>query len=229
MAVANANNCSSPVSAGFGVAYGGPVRSADIIMHADGFNYEANCPSGCAGICPGSRVTMQTRYPTNTTILESVWKLYRTDVSPAQLLATQSFSGSTVGNSKLNYVFAGSVVGNRYQVQFQERNSCGWGALKTYPLEIITCAGGVDPFRVGTNRATSPPAAYPNPSDKELTLEQGGGPVVLTDAQGRPVRSETAKPGSVRLDTRSLPAGLYFLEMRDAAGKPVRQQIRVTH
>ncbi|WP_223650439.1 T9SS type A sorting domain-containing protein [Hymenobacter psoromatis] len=128
-----------------------------------------------------------------------------------------------------NYLFSGSVVGNRYRIDLQERNSCGWGPIVPHPLEVIDCSGGVDPFRVGTNRVASQTAAYPNPADQELTLEQGGGPVTLTDAQGRPVRSQTAEPGRVLLDTHQLPAGLYFLETRDAASQPVRQQIRVTH
>ena len=226
---ANVANCASPASDGYGVAYGGAYQDGSVVQHADGFDYETNCPGGCAGFCPDSRVTMQVRNPSHTAVLEAVWKIYRTDVSPAQLLATQSFSGSTLGNSMANYLFRGSVVGNRYRIELQQRNSCGWGPIVYHPLEVINCGGGYEPFRVGTSHATSQTTAYPNPTDDALTLEQGGGPVVLTDAQGRPVRSQKAQPGSVRLDTRSLPAGLYFLEMRDAAGKPVRQQIRVTH
>lgn len=230
---ANVANCASPTSAGYGIAYGGAFQDGSVVMHADPFNYEANCPYGCAGICPGSQVIMQIRYPSHTTVLEAVWKIYRTDVSPAQLLATQSFSGSTLGSNMANYVFKGSVVGNRYRIDLQERNSCGWGPVVPHPLEVINCGSGVEPFRKGTSQVASKvatqTAAYPNPTDDELTLEQGGGLVSLTDAQGRPVRSQTAQPGRVLLDTRQLPAGLYFLETRDAAGKPVRQQIQITH
>ena len=230
---ANVANCASPTSDGYGIAYGGAYQDGSVVQHADGFNYEKNCPGGCAGICPGTRVTMQVRNPSHTTVLQATWKIYRTDVSPAQLLATQDFSGSTLGSSMMNYVFKGSVVGNRYRVELQQRNSCGWGPVVYHPLEVINCGGGVDPFRVGTGQTakqtTIQTAAYPNPSDDMLNLEQGGGPVILTDVQGRPVRSQTAQPGSVHVDTRSLPAGLYFLEMRDAAGKPMRQQIRVSH
>ncbi|MGI4761260.1 MAG: T9SS type A sorting domain-containing protein [Janthinobacterium lividum] len=49
----------------------------------------------------------------------------------------------------------------------------------------------------------------------------------LTNAYGQPVRQQQAQPGRLHLDVRNLPAGLYFLELRDAAGKTVRKQIRI--
>lgn len=223
----NVATCASSTSAAYYVAYGGAYEDGTVLMHADSFNYEADCPYGCAGICPGSRVTMRARHPSHTPVLEAVWKIYRTDVSPAQLLATQSFSGSSIGNSMADYTFAGSVVGNRYQIELQERNSCGWGNIATHPLEVIDCGGGYEPFGTNPGRPTLELMAYPNPASDELTLEQGGGFVRLTNAQGQTVRSQTAKPGRLHLDTRALPAGLYFLEMHDAKGQPVRKQIRL--
>lgn len=222
----NVANCASATSAGYGVAYGGAYEDGTVLMHADSFNYEG-CAYGCNGICPGSRVTMQTRHPAHTTVLEAIWKIYRTDVSPAQLLATQSFSGSSIGSSMADYTFAGAVVGNRYQIELQERNSCGWGNITTHPLEVIDCGGGYEPFFTSPSQPTTESTAYPNPASDDLTLEQGGGPVRLTNAHGHLVRSQTAAPGRLHLDTRSLPAGLYFLETRDSMGKAVRQQIRI--
>ncbi|MEJ7664040.1 MAG: hypothetical protein WKG07_33170 [Hymenobacter sp.] len=193
----NVSNCASPTSAGFGVAYGGPVRDGYWLMHSDRFDYESNCPTGCAGICPGSRLRIQPRNPSNTAVLEAVWKVYRTDVSPAQLLFTQNFTGSTDGSSLLDYKFTGSVVGNQYQIQLQERNVCGLGPINSYNLEVIDCAGGYEPFRKSTSKVASQTSAYPNPSDNELTLEQGGGLVNLTDAQG-PARAQPNGPARPR-------------------------------
>jgi len=48
-----------------------------------------------------------------------------------------------------------------------------------------------------------------------------------TLAYGQPVRTQMAQPGRLHLDVRHLPAGLYFLELRDATGKTVRKQIRI--
>ncbi|AMR26920.1 hypothetical protein A0257_07245 [Hymenobacter psoromatis] len=114
-----------------------------------------------------------------------------------------------------------------YQVQYQERNDCGWGAISYLQLQTIDCDGGYDPYFKAPDQPATEAVAYPNPASNDLTLEQGGGPVRLTNAQGQTVRSQTAQPGRLHLDTHALPTGLYFLEMRDATGQPVRQQIRI--
>lgn len=223
-----AGNCASPASAPYNLTYGGPAaHNGSLLMHSDRFDYETNCPSGCAGICSGSRVTMTPRDPSTSSLLEAVWKVYRTDVAPMQLLTTQDYTGSAANGSRLDYTFAGAAVGNRYQAQLQERNACGWGPVFTYDLEVIDCAGGYEPFLKAPGQPLAESAAYPNPASNDLTLEQGGGPVRLLNAQGQTVRSQTAKPGRAHLDTHALPAGLYFLEMRDAQGQPVRRQLRI--
>ncbi|MDO7886604.1 T9SS type A sorting domain-containing protein [Hymenobacter cheonanensis] len=180
-------------------------------------------------MCPGSHITLTPRDPSPGALLEAAWKVYRVDVTPAQLVYTQTDTGADAANSTL-YFQVGTVVGARYEAQLQERNTCGVGPVTAYQLEIIDCAGGYEPFFTAPGQpATESAAAYPNPAGNDLTLEQGGGPVRLTNAHGQAVRSQIARPGRVQLDTRRLPAGLYFLEMRDARGKAVRKQIRIVH
>lgn len=98
----------------------------------------------------------------------------------------------------------------------------------------VTSANSIDgqpceQFFTGPSQPAEQMAAYPNPADRDLTLEQGGGTVRLSDAYGKPVRSQATRPGRLHLDTSRLPAGLYFLEMRDGKGQPVRKQIQVRH
>ncbi|WP_223650438.1 hypothetical protein [Hymenobacter psoromatis] len=69
--IANCANCASPASADYGIAYGGAYQDGSVVMHAASFDYEKNCPYGCAGICPGSRVIMQVRNAPHTTVLQA--------------------------------------------------------------------------------------------------------------------------------------------------------------
>jgi len=116
------------------------------------------------------------------------------------------------------------------QVTVVLTNRCGYEDYYYWTVPVSgTCGSGSgggggpidnDPYNPGI-------AAYPNPANESLTVEQGGGPVRLTNTYGQPVSTQTAKPGRLRLDVRHLPAGLYFLEMRNANGKIVRRQIRI--
>ena len=132
------------------------------------------------------------------------------------------------GDTQLT-VYTAFQVGAVYEASYRERNTCGWGPPVTCRLETINCDGGYDPFRMAQGPTKPKVKAYPNPAYDDLTLEQGGGPVRLFNAFGQPVRSLTAKPGRLHLDTSRLPTGLYYLEMRSAGGTLVRQQIRVEH
>ena len=116
------------------------------------------------------------------------------------------------------------------QVTVVLTNRCGYEDYYywTVPVEG-TCGtgtgGGPGPFEPEPYNPDL--TAYPNPASESLTVEQGGGPVRLTNAYGQPVSQQQAQPGRLRLDVRHLPAGLYFLEMRDAKGKTVRRQVRI--
>ena len=118
------------------------------------------------------------------------------------------------------------------QVTIVLKNTCGLDDYYywTVPVEG-TCSGGgsggtgpfdPEPYNPGL-------VAYPNPADHDVTIEQGGGLVRLYNAYGQPVRSQMARPGKLRLDAGSLPAGLYYLESHDPKGKPVRQEVRIEH
>jgi hypothetical protein len=94
---------------------------------------------------------------------------------------------------------------------------------------------GVDP---ATNRPCPPEtvyegryAVYPNPAAAEMTVEesqQTSFQATLYDAQGQPRRQQNAPQGRLRLDTRSLPAGLYYLQLR-RGNQVERRQIQITH
>lgn len=162
--------------------------------------------------------------------------------SSSQLVDSRSFTGSSADGAGYSFVLSGDAPGTQYQVQLQERNSCGWGPVTSYNFDVIDCAGGVQPFRVkaassqpGKQAVTQPslqpdePAVYPNPAGALLTLRHGAGTIVIRNSVGLPVISRPAAVGTSRLDTSALPNGLYFLEMRGPDGKAVQQQLLIQH
>ena len=100
----------------------------------------------------------------------------------------------------------------------------------TVPVEG-TCSpsggGGTGP--IGDVPYDPQRTAYPNPATDVLTVKQGGGPVRLVTMHGKPVSSQSAPAGEVRIVTSHVPAGLYILEFNNAAGKAVRKQVRIEH
>ena len=109
-------------------------------------------------------------------------------------------------------------------------NRCGYEDYYYWTVPVNgTCGGGSGGGTgpIGNDPCVGCLAAYPNPANESLTVEQGGGLVRLSNAYGQPVSQQQARPGRLHLDVRRLPAGLYFLETRDVSGKPMRQQIRI--
>lgn len=144
------------------------------------------------------------------------------------LVNEMPFNGPGSGSSTIT-VFT-PAAGQRLSVLATVHSRCG---DISRGLDVTT-VGYIDglPCEAAIIGATPPRpqvVAYPNPANTTLTLEQGGGTVRLADAYGKTVQSQTTSPGRLQLDTSRLPAGLYFLEMRDAKGTPVRQQIRIEH
>lgn len=113
-------------------------------------------------------------------------------------------------------------------------NKCGEEEYYCWQIPITgECGGGggpIDPEPCVECRS-APTTAYPNPADTELTvpLPAGArGQVRLFNGQGRAVRQAPAKGSQVVLDVRTLPNGLYYLEV-PAVGASTRQQIQVQH
>jgi uncharacterized repeat protein (TIGR01451 family) len=67
--------------------------------------------------------------------------------------------------------------------------------------------------------------ANPNPANDYFTIQlphdgKGIHRIFLYDATGRPVRSSSFQGNTARMDLGQLPAGWYWLDIRDAAGNP---------
>ena len=110
--------------------------------------------------------------------------------------------------------------------------SCNGSPTQEFRFSVNVLASG---SRVGQ------PTAYPNPAHDELTVRLAGNPgasatatgqaqVTLYNGQGRAVRQQTAAIGAtdLRLSTADLPAGLYYVIIRQD-GQTERQQLEIQH
>ncbi len=76
---------------------------------------------------------------------------------------------------------------------------------------------------------------YPNPASTTLHLSLSGtetenAPLLLSDATGRIVARQTAQPdGNATIDVSALPAGVYFVQYRNANGTQTTERVSVTH
>lgn len=76
-----------------------------------------------------------------------------------------------------------------------------------------------------TSRMAATVSAYPNPANDRLTIPQGTSKAVLLNGYGKAVQYPDA---TGQFDVRSLPAGLYNLQMQQN-GKLINQHIEVQH
>ena len=105
-------------------------------------------------------------------------------------------------------------------VLYSVSNSCGTVAA-TQPLEIDGC----DIAGVGQVSLNPVFSIYPNPSSsivniKWIDLPAGNAEIIISDAPGRVVMSETFVPGgahSKQLDLSGLKDGVYLLKIRSGA------------
>ncbi len=93
-------------------------------------------------------------------------------------------------------------------------NSCGGASSSSFSAFSPNC----QPTSART-------MAYPNPANESLTLNESAGSAILYDGQGQEVLRSN---GTNKLDTRSLPAGLYYLRTQQK-GEQVKQTIQVVH
>ena len=115
-------------------------------------------------------------------------------------------------------------------VSVRVHNGCFWSSWKSVNLYTEpSCAGGGCELCFLT---------YPNPTDGELTvawnpeaephdtLQAEPFDLVLYDSQGTEVFSQSKQKGTIRINTRHLPNGFYYLHIRYREGL-IRRQIRV--
>ena len=74
-------------------------------------------------------------------------------------------------------------------------------------------------------------AAYPNPANDALIIEQEPGTVTLRNAQGKAVFEGKSQQGKLTIDTHNMPEGLYYLEHKGegSKSKAIRRQISIKH
>jgi hypothetical protein len=103
----------------------------------------------------------------------------------------------------------------------------GWCNLDYIDLQraAAPCGNCQPNQRFAKQTAASETMAYPNPANDRLTLPQGAGKAVLLNTYGKAVQYPDA---TGQLDVRSLPAGLYNLQLQQG-GKVRNQHIEIQH
>ncbi|MDB5267063.1 MAG: hypothetical protein JWP58_103 [Hymenobacter sp.] len=120
-----------------------------------------------------------------------------------------------------------------FSVSLRYKDGCGAYRIPLYSnpnyntsLFTATSINGIPCAAPGQQRI----AVYPNPAAGSLTVEHLRGDVRLYSAQGQPVWQAQVPAGtSARINTRSLPNGLYYIAGTDDAGQPARQTVQIQH
>ena len=121
------------------------------------------------------------------------------------------------------------------QVCLTLTNRCNQTEYYCWQIPVTgPCGGGGGPIDnppcVECRQA--PTTAYPNPATTDLTVPLpagASGQVRLRNAQGITLRHAPATGSRVVFDVRTLPSGLYYLEVPAARGAATRQQVQVQH
>ena len=178
-------------------------------------------------ICAYTDITLQAgindmKYRAGTTYSYD-WNISKRNGSTGAT-STYSESGQTV------YVTTPGV-GDWLDVILRVTSSCGnffptsssWQSVYRFQNGLYCLQSRALP-----GKATPAVAAYPNPADERLLLPVTVGTYTLYNSHGQAVRQPNPAAAG-ELDTRALPAGLYYLVHRESNGRVVRQAIQVQH
>ena len=106
-----------------------------------------------------------------------------------------------------------------YRLTVTARSACN--SVTTQRVVTLPAYGG----GYEESNLTSPTTAYPNPAAESLRIPEGAAGATLVNDKGRAVGRRNS---SGELDVRSLPEGLYNLQMMKN-GKLINQRIQVKH
>ena len=94
------------------------------------------------------------------------------------------------------------------------------GAIKVYPIKTVSCADEQHLFSI-----------YPNPNNGtfEISGLNEGNEVVITDVLGKKVGSLQSKSSNEKIQLNTLKPGVYFVEIKDAAGTLTIQKVIIEY
>ena len=124
----------------------------------------------------------------------------------------------------LKTVSVDNVSGNTLQIVIEgQTSSSGSGGAEIYYIDNILVGNiQIDSYTKsgkGISRSgqsidlTSEPGIYPNPFDTYIEISNAHGNIKLYDMYGRVVYQENNVQGDLRIETESLPRGLYLLQI----------------
>ena len=184
-----------------------------------------------------------------TLLIDNVALLRRDNTTPLPVELTRFEATAQAGYVRLNWATASEKNSDRFEVQ---RSASGEEFLPIGSVQSQGSSSSPHEYAFVDSRplagrayyrlrqldtdgssAYSPVVAvlgrpedtvYPNPSTDFVILPASTGPVRyrVLNALGQSVRSGTAT-GHDRLDVAALPKGLFFLELRDAAGRSTQR------
>lgn len=126
--------------------------------------------------------------------------------------------GSFVGPGVNTTTFNGYNIGaGNYTVQYFYNDGAGCTGTGSTFIQVQECTG-LDETYSGMI------TVYPNPAHEMLMIKghTPGNTLAVTDASGRSIMMVTLESDMEQLNITNLANGIYFIEMRDAAGVPVK-------
>ena len=132
-------------------------------------------------------------------------------------------------NSGQYFHIPGPQPGQSTRVRVVVTNNCG--GQYEFGMTVYGTTE-IDGYSCQVNRQAppTPKGAYPNPADAALTVEQAAGSTMtIFNSQGSTMYSGKNGKRAAIVDTRSWPAGPYYLVRRYEQGRATRQIIRVEH
>jgi hypothetical protein len=117
---------------------------------------------------------------------------------------TYSWSTSGTGSS----ITVSPVANTVYTVTGTGSNGCS--SQLSYTQQVSPCTG------IEAISGTSADQVYPNPFSNQLKLELGQAALIsITNMLGQTLYSGQAESGLTSIDTRDMPAGVYYVEIRN--------------
>lgn len=135
-----------------------------------------------------------------------------------------SMGSVTFGILPVRDLAAGTEIKNRAGIYFDYNEPI----ITNYALNTIDNTTSIQHISLGHLAAS----VYPNPANTELTikLDKNESIVVsMIDMLGRTVANEQSQNGNISINTQNLAAGMYLLNIRDAAGNQQNTKVMVKH
>ncbi len=139
--------------------------------------------------------------------------------------ATSPFVVSSQSGTTCNVLAPGYSTSGVVRVTFTD--ACGNSTTLTKPI----ASGSSCSARIAASRASANVQVFPNPASDvlEINPDTEGCEAKLYNSHLKIVKSDVSRSGTMRMNVKDLPSGLYHLELFTASGTTIRKKIIVRH